>query len=484
MKLSYQILLGFLAVILFSIADSYTNFRLSTKVQRNTEFLSRSENVIRHSNQIHRGIIQMQSAFRGYLLTTDTAFLDYYYEGLQSVPLLLGEQRELITDNPSQIKILDTIQRMHAEWIIYSNQLINSHKGSPLSGPSDYIDLFNNKLKKHVGKNLNDLITAKFLDFDRSEYRIRNIRSRNLITSIERTHTFSILFITLTIVIGLTSAIFIVTMISKRIKSMVNLAQDISNGRFTTVKDTRNDELTGLSSSLNSMSDRLSKTIRELKKRNEELNKFAYVVSHDLKAPVRGIHNVVKWIEEDLKGEISPAMKKYLDLIPQRTKRMEDLINGLLEYARLNEKSVPEEVDTNSLVKDICDVIIPRHFTVEINPLPKVKAERLKLEQVFANLISNSVKYIMHNKGHIVISAEDAGDRYYFSVKDNGIGIDEEYHKKIFEIFQTLREKNEKESTGVGLAIVKKIIDEQHGSVRVVSRVGQGAEFIFSWPKI
>jgi signal transduction histidine kinase len=264
---------------------------------------------------------------------------------------------------------------------------------------------------------------------------------------------------------------------------MVRLAENISTGQFTVVNDTKNDELTGLSRSLNIMSGKLSKNIRELEHRNAELNKFAYVVSHDLKAPVRGIHNVIKWIEEDLDGELSPELRKYLMIIPQRTQRMEALINGLLDYARISHKTPAEKVDVNVLVHEIADSIVPRSFRLEIDNLPEIYTERLKLEQVFANLISNAVKYTQHDEGHIRITCKETARYYEFSVKDNGIGIDSEYHEKIFEIFQTLREKNEKESTGVGLAIVKKIMDERQETIVVNSKSGEGAEFIFTWKK-
>jgi light-regulated signal transduction histidine kinase (bacteriophytochrome) len=264
---------------------------------------------------------------------------------------------------------------------------------------------------------------------------------------------------------------------------MVKLAERISQGDFTTLQDNRRDELTHLSSSLNIMSNNLRKTISELQNRNAELDKFAYVVSHDLKAPIRGIHNVVNWIEEDLANELSPQMKKYLDIIPQRTRRMEDLINGLLDYARIRQKTALERTDVNELVGEIVETIVPRSFTVETENLPVIFTERLKLEQVFTNLISNSVKFTPNKNGRISIGCKEREDHYEFSVKDNGMGIEPEYHGRIFEMFQTLREKNEQESTGVGLAITKKILDDQHCTIHVNSTLGQGAEFIFTWPR-
>jgi signal transduction histidine kinase len=139
-------------------------------------------------------------------------------------------------------------------------------------------------------------------------------------------------------------------------------------------------------------------------------------------------------------------------------------------------------VDTDMLVREIADALIPRTFKLEVHDMPKVYTERIKLEQVFSNLISNAVKYTRRPDGHIIISCKRLQEFYEFSVKDNGMGIAPEYHEKIFEIFQTLREKDDVESTGVGLAITKKIIDDKHCTINVNSQFGEGAEFIFTWP--
>lgn len=485
MKLSSQILLAFLIVILVSVVDSYTNYLLSVKVKQNTEFLTKSEAIIRNSGRLHKAIIEMQSAFRGYLLTEDTNFLENYDSGINNVPALFTEQKDIVKENEGQSSTLDSIYSLHVEWVKYANSLIDARKKIATSESSYqmYKMLFENKLKQQVGKKINDDITIKFLGFDRSEYRLRSSHADKLNSSIDHTRTFSFIFLALTVIIGVCSTIYIVSLISKRIKTMVHLAESISRGEFTTVKDNRNDELTRLSTSLNVMSGKLRKNINELEKQNIELDKFAYVVSHDLKAPVRGIHNAVKWIEEDMGHELSPQMKQYLSIIPQRTKRMEDLINGLLDYARIREKTKPEKTDVNKLVKDLVEEIVPRHFKVEIDDLPVFYSEKLKLEQVFTNLISNSVKYTPHENARISIGCKEIPGFYQFSVKDNGVGIDPEYHEKIFEIFQTLRDKNEKESTGIGLAIIKKIIDDQHCAIKVNSISGKGAEFIFTWPR-
>ena len=425
----------------------------------------------------------MQSGFRGFLLTNDTTFLQHYNKGLRTVTPFVINQKNYIKGNAAQTALLDSIYNLHIAWVSYANALINSKKGLSAESQLLYNNLFDTKFKNKVGKKLNDRITTLFAAFDRSEYKIRNTRADELIASINRTHTFSFIFITLTILFSAISAIYIIMLITKRIRSMVQQAENISKGQFTVVTDNRNDELTGLSNSLNIMSEKLQKNIYELEKRNAELDKFAYVVSHDLKAPVRGIHNVVKWIEEDLEKQLTPELTNYLGIIQQRTRRMEDLINGLLDYARISEKTNTAQVDVHKMVSDIRDSFIPREFKVELINLPSLYTEPIKLEQVFTNLISNAIKYSNPANGHIIISCKEFPGHYEFSIKDNGIGIDPEYHQKVFEIFQTLREKNQIESTGVGLAIVKKIIDEQHGSIQLNSTAGNGAEFIFTWNK-
>ncbi len=485
MKLSVKILLAFSIVLLLSVTDSASNYILSIKVEENTAFLNRSQEIIRNSARLHKQVIEMQSSFRGYLLTGDTNFLAGFKKGISDVPLLFLEQRTLIKDNAQQSAILYLIESIHLSWIAYAKELINARKQIAQSESSVnlYNDLLENKLKRQLGKKLNDEIDLKFAEFDRIEYQVRSIRSDKLTSSIQQTHTISLVFIALTIAIGIASTVYIISTISNRIKTMVQFAGSISDGRFGFMEDKKRDELTTLSTSLNIMSQNLKKTINELEKQNVELDKFAYVVSHDLKTPVRGIHNVVSWIEEDLLHELSPEMKNYLSIITQRTERMEGLINGLLAYGRTRQKMIPETVNVKEMVSEISAVIVPRHFKIEIGPLPNLSTERLKLEQVFSNLISNAVKYTPHTTGLINISYTEMPHHYAFSVRDNGIGIEQEYHNKIFEIFQTLREKDEKESTGIGLAIIKKILDDQHCTITVNSVPGKGTEFVFTWPK-
>lgn len=485
MKLSTQISLGFLIAISIDLVDSFFNYLLTLKVKTDSEFLNRSAAVIRNSGNLNKGMIDMQSAFRGYLLTDDDQFLQQYNRELDSLPVLIARERPIITI-PAEHRILDSIVALHNLWVAYANNIIEAKRRSNSADTSAerYKYLFETQLKKGVGKDYNDEIAGLFRSFNETEYRDREERRIALSESINETDRSSLTFSILLVIIGSGIAIFLVRKISRRIDSLVKLAVNISQGNFSKVSDDRKDELSSLSISLNSMSDKLSRNISDLEKKNAELNQFAYVVSHDLKAPVRGISNIVHWIEEDLGEEVSPAMRKYLDLIPERIKRMESLIDGLLEYARISRnRSLTENVDVEALVGDLVELIVPKEFKVNATGLPTIYTERLLLQQVFANLISNAVKYSGPERGEITVTCKEDGAFYEFSVRDNGPGIAPEYHEKVFEIFQTLRERHDKESTGIGLAIVKKIMDEKQCSIRIVSSPGKGAEFIFTWPK-
>lgn len=230
----------------------------------------------------------------------------------------------------------------------------------------------------------------------------------------------------------------------------------------------------------------LTEAMSMLEQRNQELDQFAYVTSHDLKAPLRAIVNLASWIEEDI-GDTFPAEnKEQFELLKSRVHRMEGLINGLLEYSRVGRSQHSlEPVDIAEILAEIVDSLSPLgEFTVEIGPsMPVLKSKRVLLLQVFSNLINNAIKHHDREDGIVRVSACESGDFYEFAIADDGPGIDPIYHEKIFTIFQTLRARDDLESTGIGLSLVKKIVTAEGGSITLESAVDQGATFRFTWPK-
>ncbi len=231
---------------------------------------------------------------------------------------------------------------------------------------------------------------------------------------------------------------------------------------------------------------RVAQRTAEAESRAQELEQFAYVTSHDLKAPLRGISNLAGWIREDLEGVLTEETREQLELLQDRVGRMQALIEGLLEYSRVGRTARSKEtVNTADLVAESIDSLAPpAGFVIEVGPdMPVLETDRLHLGQVFANLIGNAIKHHRGDEGHVWIGARDLGDRYEFRVSDDGPGIPERYHEKVFMMFQTLASRDQDADTGIGLALVQKIVQEHGGSITLDSGKGGGATFRFTWPK-
>ncbi len=226
--------------------------------------------------------------------------------------------------------------------------------------------------------------------------------------------------------------------------------------------------------------------IAALERSNRDLDQFAYVASHDLKAPLRGISNLSSWIEEDLGEVMTPEVREQMALLRGRVRRMEALIDGVLQYSRAGRtRAAPERVDTGALVREVVELLAPPPGArVEVaDAMPAVVAERVPLQQVFLNLVGNALKYA--GRADPVVRVGWGDDRpgwYAFSVADNGPGIAPQYHERVFAIFQTLQSRDRVEGTGIGLSVVKKIVEAQGGRAWVESAEGAGATFRFTWP--
>ena len=224
----------------------------------------------------------------------------------------------------------------------------------------------------------------------------------------------------------------------------------------------------------------------EAERHVKELEQFAYVTSHDLKAPLRGIANLAAWLEEDLKEKLTEATREQLRLLRDRVQRMNALIEGLLEYSRIGQvTSSMTSVDSGKLLAEVIDSLSPPDgFTIDVAAnMPTLYTDRLHLSQVFSNLLANSIKHCESERGHAGVTVHDQGDFYEFTVADDGPGIAPEYHDKVFMMFQTLAVNDYGSNTGIGLALVKKLVEEHGGSITLESEEGSGATFRFSWPR-
>lgn len=239
------------------------------------------------------------------------------------------------------------------------------------------------------------------------------------------------------------------------------------------------------------MTGELQLNAKKLKQSNKELEEFAYVASHDLKTPLRGIGDLAEYLKEDLEEYLSsaaanPDVSKNLGRLDQQVKRMNNLISGILAYSRVGREQVKaQRVDMDALVRQIGeDLNLSEAQLIISGRLPVLEADMILLDQILSNLIGNAAKY-HHNLGtaEITVSSVPNGKVHKISVSDNGPGIAPQYHEKIFEAFQTLQPKDEIESTGIGLSVVKKAVESQGGTIIVSSIRGTGSTFTFTWPK-
>ena len=235
-----------------------------------------------------------------------------------------------------------------------------------------------------------------------------------------------------------------------------------------------------------------NRLLRELESANEELKNFGYVVSHDLKAPLRAIGSLANWLSTDYADKFDDEGKEHMRLLISRVHRMDGLIDGILQYSRVGRvKETIVAVELNQLVREVIDLLAPpENMTVSIdNSLPTVMTEPTRIQQVFQNLLSNAIKYMDKPRGEIRIACVAEGTQWKFSISDNGPGIEQQHFEKIFQLFQTLAPRDRVESTGVGLALVKKIVEMYGGRVWLESTIGlnsktkQGSTFFFTLPR-
>ena len=232
--------------------------------------------------------------------------------------------------------------------------------------------------------------------------------------------------------------------------------------------------------------ERQTKLIEQVESINRELKDFAYIVSHDLKAPLRGIKSLSKWLSDDYADKLGEKGQEQMKLLLSRVERMHNLIEGVLEYSRVgHEKENRIQINLNEQIPEVIDMVAPPEsitITVE-NELPTIECEPTRIRQVFQNLLSNAVKYMDKAQGMIKVGCVEDGAFWKFSVADNGPGIDEKHFERIFQMFQTLTSRDKFESTGVGLTVIKKIVEMYGGKIWVESQVGEGSTFFFTIPK-
>jgi len=490
MKISFLILSSFFLILLLFTITTIINYRQSEKVNENSEKFAKSSLTLRHGYRFQRNILNLVSGLRGYMLTSESFFKKSYDSAVIENNNILNELSVLIPPGSPQKMLLNEIEKLHKHWAEEFAEPLLAAKLQALTSDSSTVSFdtfYRKKLAERLEDDIQQNIQRKFREFINSEYSFREEQRQVLTASVHQTRSITFYLNVFSIILGIGIALFLANHISSGIVRMVRMADSIAAGNYNVhVNDRGQDEISQLTRSLNNMAKVLAENIALLKSKNEELNQFAHIVSHDIKAPLRGIDNVVTWIDEDHSVDIPVKVKEYIALIKGRVLRAENLLNGILSYSRIGREVQPREfVNLNDLLTEIKECLpVKKEIALHIpRPLPTLYTERVPLFQIFSNLLNNAYKYHHKDAGTVKVYFTEQSDHFKFFVEDDGPGIAKNHHKKIFLIFQTLQERDSFESTGVGLAIVRKILTDRKLDIDVISEPGKGSTFTFTWPK-
>lgn len=441
--------------------------------RENARVVQRANERVRTLDELEQRVVDAESGQRGYLITGEKAYLEPYHAANARLGVVRQEVRELGLP-PDDMKQLDRLLDSKFEELAYTLRLFESAKQQRAA---EFV-------KRDTGKRTMDSIRSlldelKRKEAERQREALARQRSRLDINQlIAATGGILAFLIALTAQLGLRKELEEQEEQANRFRALSELlSQQADQLKLSEV------ELASRLRRQHELTQQLQRHALSLERANRELDQFAYVASHDLKAPLRGIASLAAFIEEDAGPQLDAESRDNLGLLQARVKRMETLIEGMLTYARAGRRTELEDVDTRELCLEIVDMLnLDDSVVVEVaQELPTLCTERSQLQQVLMNLVGNAVKHGLPANCRVEISAKAEGDGWRFSVADNGPGIEQRFHERIFGFFERLQSRDEVEGSGIGLAVVKKIVDERGGRVWVESEPGSGATFHFLW---
>lgn len=272
--------------------------------------------------------------------------------------------------------------------------------------------------------------------------------------------------------------------INKNLEFILNSMNLDSNTNQSIIDLNTSDYIKGQTIEIIKINKQREELLYSLEKQNQSLNEYAHVVSHDLKSPLRSIHSLITWIKEENEANFNPTTEEYFTLIQRKVEKMNHLIQGILTYSKIDKiHIVNEEVDLNDLVQNILNMVfVPEHIEIKIaNKLPTIKADGFRMQQLFQNLINNAINFNDKPNGLVEIACVEKEGHFVFSIKDNGVGISKKNHEKIFFIFESIAQDDK--SSGIGLSIVKRILDNSNEKIWLDSQENKGTTFFFTLHK-
>ncbi|MBC9072067.1 CHASE3 domain-containing protein [Thauera sp. CAU 1555] len=447
---------------------------------------TRTEAIERELRAMREDMIDAETGQRGFLLTQNPAYLEPYENATATLLTRFRSLHGLVEDAHAQ----DLLARMHpvaeARIELLSRTIRLTHDGRHAEALR-IVHEGTSKALMDQFRRLNDQAIQRELEL------LAALRS-NFLRQFDQVLISSVLGGLAALALLWFTALRTARRVAGPVHALLHGIEATTAGDLRhQVAVTDHDEIGRIAEAFNHMSERLrlaqderDAALRELQRSNAELDNFAYVASHDLKAPLRGIRNLTEWIAEDVRATASEDTHDNLRLLHNRVDRLDSLLESLLTYSRVGRQNGhAETVDLGRLVGEIRDYLAPRPgFTVSCSAdMPVLTTNKAPLEQVLRNLINNALKHHDRDTGRVTVSATPSGEFVEFRVEDDGPGIAPEFHERIFQMFQTLKPRDQVEGSGMGLAIVRKTIEGFGGTIRVESAPPRrGSCFVFTWP--
>lgn len=499
--LERRLLAGFGSTALVLIVAAFSFAELSS-VGVSKRWVEHTLGVIAALHEVEKTLLDAESGQLRYLLTSDASYLAAYDSGEARARAQLRRIRDLTVDNRDQQRRLDTVDQLITERLAELGASLRLYREQGASAAVLLIRSGDGR------RSMNDarLVLDQMLDSeerllrDRQLDHARGLRSAAVVIGVGSLAAFLLGIVTnIGIRRGVVElkhsqelieeqALRLETQTAVLVENERSLAHRLDELRIVNRKlDDQVHGLTEAKAEVDRTLAELRQASKALEMANRDLEQFAYAASHDLKAPLRGIASVSDWLEEDFGDSMTDKSKELLRLLHGRVLRMEALIDGILEYSRTSRvKEAVEPVELAALFGEVLEMVSapPGVVTFDVpDSMSSIVVQRTLFQQVWMNLISNALKHGASEHPKVHLAARDAGERWEFSVSDNGPGISSRFHERIFRIFHTLASRDKVEGTGIGLAIVKKVVDERGGHVWVESEPGKGAKFCFTWPK-
>lgn len=497
--LERRILAGFGSTVLVLIVAAFSFAELSS-VAASKRWVRHTIDVIDSLHEVQTTLLDAESGQQGFLITSEPGHLDSYLRAGAHARAKLRRLRELTADNREQQSRLDTLEHDVEDRLAALAASLQLHREREPSVAMESSRTGKRAMERARGVLKDLLDTEERLLREREAEHERNLQSTAVVIGGGSLAAFILGIITnLGIRRGVDEwkqsqqlieeqALRLEAQTSVLLQNERALAQRLDELRVVNQK--LDDQVHGLTEAKVEVERTLADlrlASRALETANRDIEQFAYAASHDLKAPLRGIASLSDWLEEDLGPTISDKSKQMLRLLHGRVLRMEALIDGILAYSRtsrLKEERVVVEVAP--LLLEVIELVSapPGVVTIDVpESMTSIVVQKVPFQQVWMNLLSNALKHGAAAGAAVHLGARDVGEAWEFFVSDNGPGIAWQFHERIFRIFHTLASRDKVEGTGIGLAIVKKLVDDRGGRVWVESEPGKGAKFCFTWPK-